>query len=127
MLVSNTSERLKYLMETRKLKQVDILNLCFPYSKKYKVNIRKNYLSQYVSGKVQPNQDKLSILAMALDVSEAWLMGYDVPMKNEQSALNKNDTYFDTFKKYVKENSFTDEELEDLLNYAKFLISKRDK
>ncbi|MDO4379101.1 MAG: helix-turn-helix domain-containing protein [Erysipelotrichia bacterium] len=82
MLVSNTSERLQYLMNIRKLKQIDILNKCLPLCDKYNVKMGRNHISQYVSGKVKPNQDKLSILAMALDVNEAWLMGYDVPMSN---------------------------------------------
>ena len=75
----NTSDRLKEIMRTRNLKQVDILQKCEPYCNKYGVKLNKNDLSQYVSGKATPKQDKLSILGMALNVSEVWLMGYDVP------------------------------------------------
>lgn len=78
---TTTSERLKQIMKLRNLRQVDILNLCAPYCKKYNVILNKSGLSQYVSGTVEPGQYKLSILGMALDVSEAWLMGYDVPME----------------------------------------------
>lgn len=74
---SNTSERLKEIMKKRGLRQIDILKKCEPYCEKYNVKLKKNDLSQYVSGKVKPNQDKLSILGMALGVSEIWLMGYD--------------------------------------------------
>lgn len=77
---SNTSERLKYIMSSRGLKQVEILEKCKPYCDKYGIRLAKNDLSQYVSGKVEPKQDKLSILGLALDVSEAWLAGYNVPM-----------------------------------------------
>lgn len=80
-----TSDRLKQLMKEQKLKQVDILNLCKPYCEKYNVKLAKNDLSQYVSGKVQPGSDKLSILGMALGVSETWLMGYDVPRVNSSA------------------------------------------
>ena len=55
--------------------------MCEPYCKRYDIKMAKNDLSQYVNDKVQPKQDKLSILGMALNVSEAWLMGYDVPME----------------------------------------------
>lgn len=82
---SNTSERLKYIMQTTGLKQVEILEKCKPYCDKYKVRLAKNDLSQYVSGKVEPKQDKLSILGLALDVSEAWLTGYNVPMKRNDN------------------------------------------
>jgi len=75
----NTSTRLQRIMNERSLRQIDILYLCEPYCKKYGVKLGKTDLSQYISGKVTPGQDKLSILAMALNVSEVWLMGYDLP------------------------------------------------
>jgi repressor LexA len=68
-------------MSERNLKQVDILQNAQPYCKKYGVKLNKNDLSQYVSGKVEPGQHKLYILGLTLNVSEAWLMGYDVPME----------------------------------------------
>ena len=74
-----TSQRLKQLMDERKIKQVDILIKAEPFCKKYGVKLNKNDLSQYVNGKVEPGQQKLSILGLALNVNEAWLMGYDVP------------------------------------------------
>jgi transcriptional regulator with XRE-family HTH domain len=70
-------------MKERKLKQVDIIRKCQPYCKQYNIKLTKNYLSQYVSGKVEPSQRRLSILSMALEVNEAWLMGFDVPMERE--------------------------------------------
>ncbi|MGN0489432.1 MAG: S24 family peptidase [Ruminococcus sp.] len=76
----STGDRLRFLMKERNLKQVDIINLAQPYCKKYKIKLHKNDLSQYVNGKVVPGQDKLYILALALNVSEAWLLGFDVPM-----------------------------------------------
>lgn len=76
-----TSQRLKQIMDARQLRQVDILEAAEPFCKKYNVKLEKNALSQYVSGKVEPGQEKLTILGMALGVSEAWLMGYEVPME----------------------------------------------
>lgn len=77
----STAYRLKQLMDERGLRQVDILKMCEPYCEKYDVKLGKNDLSQYVSGKVEPRQHKLSVLGMALNVSEAWLMGFDTPME----------------------------------------------
>lgn len=85
MKISNTSERLKTLMESRNLRQVDILEKCEPYCKQYGVQLKKNALSEYVNGKTEPGQHKLTILGLALNVSEAWLMGYDVPMERENA------------------------------------------
>lgn len=74
-----TSIRLKSLMDSRGLKQVDILKLTEPLCKQYGIKMNRSDISQYVSGKVEPSQEKLVILGMALDVNEAWLMGFDVP------------------------------------------------
>ena len=85
----NTSIRLKQIMAERRLKQVDIVNLAKPYCEQYNVKLSKSDLSQFVSGKVEPGQWKLTILGLALDVSEAWLMGLDVPRsRSEQSATD---------------------------------------
>lgn len=99
MLISTTSERLQHLMQTQNLKQVDILNKCLPICNKYNVKMGRNHISQYVSGKVKPNQDKLSILALALNVNEAWLMGYDVPMTNDIEETNDNEPHIRTAEK----------------------------
>lgn len=77
MKTSNTSKRLKEYMEANNLRQVDLLRLAEPYCQLYGVKLNKSDLSQYVSGKVEPGQDKLFVLARALNVTEAWLMGYD--------------------------------------------------
>lgn len=76
---SNTAERLKELMRERNMRQADIVAACQPFADKYGVKIGKTDVSQYVKGKVVPGQDKLTVLSMALNVSEVWLMGYDVP------------------------------------------------
>lgn len=88
----STADRLKQIMSERRIKQIDILHLAQPFCDKYNVKLAKNDLSQYVNGKVEPGQEKLTILGLALNVNEAWLMGYDVPRdrenKNEQPAVS---------------------------------------
>lgn len=37
-------------------------------------------ISSYLSGKYEPKQKAIYKLSAALNVSEAWLLGYDVPM-----------------------------------------------
>ena len=83
----NTSIRLKEIMNDRNLKQADILEMTKPYCIKYDVKMNTSDISQYVSGKVEPNQEKLFILAKALNVNEAWLMGFDVPLRKELSPV----------------------------------------
>lgn len=76
-----TAQRLKQIMDERGLKQVDILRMAQPYCKRYDVKLGKSALNQYVSGRVEPRADKLSVLSYALGVSEAWLLGFDVPVE----------------------------------------------
>lgn len=84
----NTSTRLKQIMEERNLRQVDLLEMVKPFCEKYNVKINKSDISQYLSGKVKPGQEKLSMLGMALNINETWLMGYDVP-KEKQFTIKK--------------------------------------
>ena len=88
----NTSSRLKQIMVERNLRQVDILKLTEPYCQKYNVKMNKSDISQYCSGKTEPNQDKLFVLGKALQVNEAWLMGFDVPEANFDSRNNFSDS-----------------------------------
>ncbi|WP_028125178.1 LexA family protein [Eremococcus coleocola] len=81
--------RLRQIMNENNLKQVDILNKTAPLQAEYNVRIAKNDLSQYVNDKVEPNQERLFILAKALGVNEPWLMGFNVPKyKNDTTISN---------------------------------------
>ena len=91
MKISSTADRLKYIMNKRQLKQVDIVSLCQPYCEKYGVKMNKSDISQYVSGKIEPSQDKLVVLAMALNVQESWLMGFDVEMDKKKPAQGEGE------------------------------------
>ena len=64
--------RIKEAMELRNLNQTDIVE---------RTNIKKSALSQYISGKITPRQNAIDQLSKVLNVSEPWLMGYDLPMK----------------------------------------------
>ena len=83
MLISNTSERLRQLMQDRNLRQADILEKVLPFCEQYGIRMNRSDISQYLSGKVVPSQRKLSVLSKALNVQEPWLIGYDVPMTVE--------------------------------------------
>lgn len=73
---SDSSERLKELMAYYGINQTDICK---------KTGIPKSAISMYVSGQRTPKQDRISDIAEAYGVNEAWLMGYDVEMKKEYS------------------------------------------
>lgn len=71
MKTSNSAERLKELMRIYNIKQADIVE---------KTGIPKSAISMYLSGQRSPRQNRLTLIADAYNISETWLMGYDVPM-----------------------------------------------
>lgn len=76
------AERLRKAMSLRKMRQVDIIQA---------TGINKGSLSSYLSGKYQPKQTNIYLLAEVLDVNEGWLMGHDVPMERQEvTPLNEN-------------------------------------
>lgn len=98
--MKTTAERLNEVLKIKNLKQIDILRLAEPYCQKYMVKLNKSDLSQFIHGKVTPGQFKLKILALALGVNEAWLMGYeDVPMERDHS--DAPDLYLSDFEREI--------------------------
>ena len=75
-----TQQRLREALSARGMLPIELSRLS---------GIGKSAISQYLSGKVTPKQDKIYKLAQALKVSESWLMGYDEPM--EQSPAPASD------------------------------------
>lgn len=86
-----TAQRLAQIMSERNLRQVDILRESEKYQKELGIKLGKSALSQYVSGKSVPDQDKLVLLAKTLNVSASWLMGYDVVKSNDEVPENAID------------------------------------
>ena len=129
MKTSNTALRLNEFMKKNGLKQIDIINRAKPFCDEYGVKLSKSDLSQYVSGKVEPGQNKLYVLARALDVSEAWLMGYDVKSKPEsmQIQISQKTTEItgDILNMLIKNyKKMTESAKHALLEYSEFMISK---
>lgn len=69
-------DRLKEYMRKNNAKQVDIIEKASPFFTD-NLKITKTDLSQYINNKTEPRSDKLHLLAKALNVDEAWLLGFD--------------------------------------------------
>ena len=74
------AERLKEALRLTDTKQIELSRL---------TNIDKGTINNYLWGKYEPKQNKLSMIAEALDVNPVWLMGYDVPMEREKNTPDK--------------------------------------
>ena len=96
---ASTADRLRQIMEERNLRQVDILNLVLPICAKYDIKMNKSDISQYVSGKVEPSQEKLVVLGMARNVTESWLMGFDVSSERKDTQIQAEKD-FDVFYRF---------------------------
>ena len=79
---AETKDRIKKAMEIREIKQVELVE---------KTGIDKGQLSSYLSGKYKPKQRNLNLIAQALSVDEAWLMGFDVPMERNHNEASKEE------------------------------------
>lgn len=85
--VSTISERLQIAMDKRKIKQIDLARVA---------DVNQGALSRYLKGSYAPKSATIYKLALALDVSDMWLEGYDVPMERSQKQKEidfKNNLY----------------------------------
>ena len=71
-VVEPCAVRLKKALSIRNMRQADLCE---------KTKIPKSAISHYLSGSFVPKQDRAYIIAQALDVNPAWLMGFDAPME----------------------------------------------
>lgn len=70
-----------------------------------KTGVPKSMVSYYLSGKSVPKADRVYKMAQVLGVSEAWLLGYNVP-KVRTEEQKKNDTLVDVVSKLRKDPDF---------------------
>ena len=66
------ADRIEQGLRIKGMRQADLCKLA---------KIPKSSLSLYLSGAYEPKQDRIYLIAKALNVNEAWLMGFDVPME----------------------------------------------
>lgn len=72
--MNSFKDRLKQIMSERKISQSELSR---------RTGIGRNSISDYLNGKYEAKQDKVFELAKALNVNEAWLMGFDISKNRE--------------------------------------------
>lgn len=73
---STFAQRLRAGLDARQMTQAELAS---------RSKISKSSISHYLKGDWEGKQDAVYALAQVLNVSETWLMGYDVPMEAEHS------------------------------------------
>lgn len=93
---ATTAERLREAMAEAGKKQIDLVN---------ETGLQRSAISRYLSGEYEPKQKAINKLAIALNVSEMWLWGFDVP-KQRTAAQKKNDDLVQVIAKLRKDPGF---------------------
>lgn len=105
--VATIADRLREALNASGKKQADLVR---------ETGLDRGSISSYLSGKYEPKQKAIYKMAQALDVSEAWLMGFDTPQhrtdnqkKNDQLAklivkMRSDEDFYNTVAALAKLN-----------------------
>ena len=85
--MASLAQRMKEAMELRNISQAEIVK---------RTGIGKSSISTYLSGEYEPKQRNIYKICEVLNVSEAWLMGHDVPMERHTVQLKSPAVTTDT-------------------------------
>lgn len=110
------NNRLRKAMNIRNMKQVDLVE---------KTGISKSGISQYLSGDFTAKKENVLLIAEALNINPAWLMGLEVDMD-----LTKDvgiDTNSNELIQYIEENkeklsSLSDEDSSKLKRFIELYL-----
>ena len=80
--VSEFKFRLREALKARNLKASELSKI---------TKVPEGAISYYLAGKSQPKGNRLHLLCVALSVSEAWMLGYDVPMEKSEEQRKNDD------------------------------------
>lgn len=94
--VASTADRLREAMNDAGMTQADLVRA---------TEIHRSAISRYLLGEYEPKAHAVGRMAKALDVSEMWLFGYDVP-KQRTATQKKNDTLAEVVVKLRSDDDF---------------------
>lgn len=77
--MEDIKDRLKKALEYRNMKPIELSE---------KTKIPKSAISQYMSGYAKPKQDRIDIISEALNISPAWLLGYDTNISKDTNPIS---------------------------------------
>ena len=109
--ISSTPIRLREAMNATGKKQVDLVR---------ETGIDKGSISNYLSGRYEPKQEAIYKLALALNVSEMWLWGYDVPSERQNDEISPEEKETPT----VQDDGLSDT-LRELITHLKTLPEEK--
>nr|DAU56681.1 MAG TPA: Repressor protein CI [Caudoviricetes sp.] len=121
-------ERLNSILQKRNLSQADLSKM---------TGIRSSSISDWLNGKYEPKQDKISIIAEALNVSPVWLIGYDDTSSNQSEGYYvdpETAEYAEMLRTrpemrllFSASRGISKEEMQEAVNYIEFIKSRNKK
>lgn len=84
------ANRLSIAMQLNNINQIELSEKTKAFSK----TISQSLINKYLKGKALARQDNIYVLCKILNVDEAWLMGFDVPMERTPDELRSNNDIF---------------------------------
>ena len=121
-------ERLNSILQKRNLSQADLSKM---------TGIRSSSISDWLNGKYEPKQDKISIIAEALNVSPVWLIGYDDTSSNQYEGYYvdpETAEYAEMLRTrpemrmlFSASRGISKEEMQEAVNYIEFIKSRNKK
>lgn len=91
--IESCGQRIAKALNINGMKQSELCKLA---------KVPKSSLSLYLSGAYEPKQNRIYDMARVLNVSEAWLMGYDVPMERQEKNPPNEPTLTEGEKKWLE-------------------------
>ena len=121
-------ERLNSILQKRNLSQADLSKM---------TGIRSSSISDWLNGKYEPKQDKISIIAEALNVSPVWRIGYDDASSNQSEGYYvdpETAEYAEMLRTrpemrmlFSASRGISKEEMQEAVNYIEFIKSRNKK
>ena len=104
--MDNFSKRLRKALEINNMKPIELAD---------KLKINKGIISNYLSGRYNPKYDRITDIARVLNVTEAWLLGYDKDSKLSPKELCEE------IKKLIMKSSLDDKDKEKLIEDVEYI------
>lgn len=111
------SKRLNQALKVRNMKPIELSE---------KAKISKGAISSYLSGKYLPKSKYVYKMAKVLNVNPVWLLGYDVPMENNDSnnsdgvSVNSLDIFLNNIKYSEIEKIVKNDKSKKIISYISF-------
>ena len=122
--------RLKSIMKERKITQTELAK---------RTGIRQSSISDWLNDRYEPKQDKVYIIAKALNVSPAWLLGYDENIPTNEPSTNyyldaETAEYAEMLRTrpemrllFSASRGISKEEMQEAVNYIEYIKSRSKK